>query len=164
MKSYTFSYHFFKASMLLPFVVTIIAFSSCTENYSNGERVGFVVKFSRKGLAWKTYEGELNLTQTGMNTSSNYAFSIDRENEQREVVAKIDSAANLGWKVKLTYHETFGKNWFSHRGETDHFVTDVVVLDRNPASLSGDDKQVPIPVQSNGRVVDTIYLVIYKDR
>jgi hypothetical protein len=46
-------------------------------------------------------------------------------------IANLDSAATYGWKVKIKYHETFGKNWFSNRGETNYFVNEVEVLDKN---------------------------------
>lgn len=134
----------------------------CSENYSNGERIGFVTKFSQKGLIWKSWEGELNLTQTGMNTSSTFDFSIDNDNQKEEHVKLLDSAATLGWKVKVRYHEVAGYNWFRNRGETSHFVSNVEVLDRNPLGfLNGSPRQDGTHVA--GRV-DTIYLVIWKDK
>lgn len=133
----------------------------CSENYSNGERIGFVTKFSQRGLIWKSWEGELNLTQTGMNTSSTFQFSIDNDREDKATIKTLDSAATLGWKVKLRYHETTGKNWFSNRGETNHFITHVEILDRKPLDIfgGGSTKQQGAP---SGKV-DTIYLVIWKD-
>jgi len=112
--------------------VTIL-FTSCTENYSNGERIGLISKFSEKGVFWKSWEGDMVLTQTGMNQSANgdFVFSIDNDRPDTAVIKMIDSAANYGWKVKLTYHEVFGYNWFLNRGETDHFVVKVEVLDKN---------------------------------
>ena len=112
--------------------VTIL-FTSCTENYSNGERIGLISKFSEKGVFWKSWEGDMVLTQTGMNQSANgdFEFSVDNDRPDTTVIKMIDSAANLGWKVKLTYHEVLGYNWFQNRGETDHFITKVEVLDRN---------------------------------
>ena len=133
----------------------------CTENYSNGERIGFVTKFSERGLIYKSWEGELNLTQTGMNTSSTFQFSIDNDREDETIIKTLDSAATLGWKVKLRYHETAFKNWFRNRGETDHFITHVEILDRKPMDIFGGSKQDGTHVA--GRV-DTIYLVIWKDK
>lgn len=144
--------------LLLGIILTALALSSCSENYSNGERIGFVTRFSNKGIWWKSWDGDLNVTQTGMNTSSLFDFSVDNDNPPKGVVELLDSAANKGWKVKLIYHETFGKNWFSNRGGSDHFITDVQVLDRTPMNLfrpAGDTTRA-------GRVVDTIYVVIYK--
>lgn len=111
-------------------IVAALMLQGCSENYSNGERVGYLTKFSQKGLIYKSWEGELNLTQTGMNTSSTFAFSIDNDNEPPGLVATLDSALTYGWRIGLVYHETTGKNWFNNRGETNHFVTECKVLDR----------------------------------
>lgn len=137
---------------------------SCSENYSNGERIGLVTQFSQTGIIWKSWEGHLNLTQTGMNSSSAapFDFSIDNDRQEPEAVALIDSAANKGWKIKITYHETAGKNWFRNRGQTDHFVTKVEVLDKNPIANAfgnhdANGKSIPARI---GHTVDTIYVVI----
>jgi hypothetical protein len=142
--------------LVVAFVIFVSIFS--TENYSEGERIGFLTKFSHKGRFYKSWEGELNLTQTGMNTSSLFDFSIDNNNEDKNLIATIDSAVNNGWKVKLNYHETSFKNWFSNRGETDYFINSVKILDKNSLgnnnSMFGDRK---------GRIVDTIFVVIDKN-
>lgn len=55
---------------LFIFVVCIITLmSGSKENYSNGEKVGNLIEFTKKGVIWDSWEGRLNLTQTGMNTS-----------------------------------------------------------------------------------------------
>jgi hypothetical protein len=136
----------------------------CSENYSNGERIGFVTKFSNRGLIYKSWEGELNLTQTGMNTSSTFQFSVDNDRQDdntTRLVKTLDSAATLGWKVKIRYHETTGKNWFHNRGETDHFVETVEVLDRTPLSMFNTPQKDGTQVAGK---VDTIYLVIWRDK
>ena len=133
-----------------------VSLVSCTNNFSNGERVGFLVKFSKVGFIWKSYEGELNLSQTGMNTSSTFPFSLDNDNEPAGVAATLDSAATYGWKVKVKYHQVKFLNWFGNRGHTDYFVTSVEVLDRTPmGAFSGNTT----PAVS-GHVIDTIYVVI----
>lgn len=154
-------------------LLTIIAlmFTSCTENYSNGERIGMITQFSKTGLVFKTHEGHLNLTQTGMNSSSTkpFDFSVDRDNEDPKIVATLHSAATYGWKVKIKYHEVFGWNWFSNRGETDHFVSDVQVLDSNPIGhIFGDNDKTTsgsaCGCKNEGKVIDTIYVVIDKTK
>jgi hypothetical protein len=135
-----------------------LAITSCSENYSNGERIGVITQFSNTGLIWKTHEGHLNVTQTGMNSSVPFSFSIDRDHEDPAVIKTLDSAADQGWKVKLIYHETAGKNWFENRGITDHFITKVEVLDKNMASLFNNKNQ-----QVTGHVIDTVYIVIDKE-
>jgi hypothetical protein len=116
---------------LLLLISTILLLSSCTENYSDGERIGFIPKFSERGLVYKSYEGELNLTQTGANTSSTFAFSVDNDKNNPELIAKVHKALLKGYKVKIHYKETFGKNWFNNRGETDHFIDDCQYIDTN---------------------------------
>ena len=144
-----------KIAFILATAYAMITLTSCSENYSNGERIGLVTQFSKSGIIWKSFEGHLNMTQTGMNSSTPFDFSIDNDKEEPSVVQKLDSAANFGWKVKITYHETVGKNWFGNRGETSHFVTSVDILDKNPVGHAfGTDKS------NTGRVVDTIYVVI----
>ena len=154
--------------LLLLSLVAIMAFGtmSCRQNYSNGERIGFVTKFSEKGVFWKSWEGELNLTQTGMNTSSLFDFSIDNDTKGQDgysdLIKTLDSAAIYGWKIKAKYHETFGWNWFSNRGETNYFVTKVEVLDK---AMVNNIKDITNPsnksnAQGTGRAVDTIYVIV----
>jgi hypothetical protein len=129
-----------------------------------------ITQFSKTGLMFKTHEGHLNLTQTGMNSSSAkpFDFSVDADSEDPKIVATLDSAATYGWKVKIVYHETFGKNWFGTRGETNHFVSSVEVLDRNPVGSilgKGDDKGgKDCGCKTGGKVIDTIYVVIDKTK
>ena len=51
--------------LMLALVATMLM-TSCSQNYSNGERVGMITKFTKKGIVWKSWEGHLNATQTGM--------------------------------------------------------------------------------------------------
>jgi hypothetical protein len=143
----------------------VVLFSSCSENYSNGERIGLVTQFSHRGMIWKTWEGHLNITQTGMNSADGFDFSIDRDNENKEHIEVLDSAASFGWKVKLIYHQTFGFNWLSNRGETNYFIDSIIVVDKNfsthqsvPQNSSNSNGQGTV-----GKVVDTVYVVITPD-
>jgi len=148
-----------KNMFLLFFITTLLV--SCSENYSNGERIGLITKFSHRGLIWKSWEGHLNVTQTGMNSSEGFDFSIDRDNEDQNIISLIDSCANLGWKVKLVYHQATGKNWFRRRGETSYFIDEVIILDKSVANMNNilDTNNQVI----QGKVIDTIYVVITPD-
>lgn len=151
--------------------IAILFFASCSENYSNGERIGLISKFSQKGAFWKSWEGDMVLTQTGMNQSANndFEFSVDNDHEDANVIKMLDSAVNLGWKVKLTYHETIGKNWFENRGNTSHFITGVQIMDRDIVKHEFGGTPVGgmysgIDSVRRGKVIDTIYVVIFKDK
>ena len=39
---------------------SVICMSSCKENYSNGEKVGNLIEFTKKGVFWDSWEGRLN--------------------------------------------------------------------------------------------------------
>ncbi len=147
-------------------LVAAITMTSCTENYSNGERIGMITKFSQKGLVWSSWEGTLNTTQTGMNSAEPFHFSVDNDVNDLKVIATLDSAATYGWKVKVKYHETFGKNWFNNRGETNYFIKEAVVLDKDPiGSMFGNSDSTNVSksncdCKGGGKVIDTIYVVI----
>jgi len=149
-----------KTKFIIAILSAILALTGCSENYSNGERIGVITQFSETGLFWKSWEGHLNVTQTGMNSSVPFDFSIDNDNPDQQVINTLDSAAQYGWKVKLVYHETAGKNWFSNRGETDHFITKVEVLEKNFGNAFNGSHEPKV----TGRVVDTIYVVIDRTR
>lgn len=147
---------------ILIFLVPVFLIFSCSENYSNGERIGLVTQFSKRGMIWKTNEGHLNITQTGMNSADGFDFSIDGDNEDPEIVSLLDSAASYGWKVKLIYHQTFGKNWLQNRGETNHFIDSVIVIDKSFSIHNTNPNQTSSPTVT-GQVVDTVYVVITPD-
>ncbi len=51
-----------KLSYLL-LAAMVLTFGSCKENYSQGEKVGNLIEFTKKGVIWETWEGSLNMTQ-----------------------------------------------------------------------------------------------------
>lgn len=158
-----------KLVLLLSCLLLIVVSTSCVENYSNGERIGVVTKFSRAGVVWDSWDGHLNITQTGMNSSGEpFEFSVDNDHENPNVIALLDSAANKGWKVKIKYHQVWGvKNIVQNRGESDYFVDDVIVLDKGFTEKlqfnNGSVNEVSNNSNSGG-IHDTIYVVIDKSR
>ena len=52
------------------------------------------------------------------------------------------------------------KNFFSNRGETDYFIDDVTVLDRDFSNVM---KRM-VDGDRSGRVVDTVWVVIDKSQ
>jgi len=148
-----------KKLFLLAIISASVILTSCSENYSNGERIGVITQFSETGLIWKSWEGHLNVTQTGMNSSVPFDFSIDNDKPDQQVINTLDSATQHGWKVKLVYHETSGFNWFRNRGETNHFINRVEVLEKNFGNaFNGTQEKV------SGKVIDTIYVVIDRSK
>ena len=149
-----------KVFIIVCCLVSIICMSSCKENYSNGEKVGNLIEFTRKGVFWNSWEGRLNMTQTGMNTSGEpFSFSFDNDRDDQDSLITLMKQAQVeGWKLKIKYHEVWGlKNCFYNRGETDYFVDDVTVLDKDFANPLRN-----IGSENRGSVVDTVWVVIDK--
>ena len=91
-------------------------------NYSEGYRAGVMFKLSKKGTLLKTYEGELNvgnyLTDNTNLSSSVWKFSVD--DDQEEIIKKLEDAILNGRRVKIFYKEKFiHVPW---RGDTKYFV------------------------------------------
>ena len=144
--------------VLFIIAVSLLAFTSCIENYSNGERIGVVTKFSKSGVFWDSWDGLLNITQTGMNSSGEpFTFSVDNDNSDPDIIKQLQNAANYGWKVKIVYHQVWGfKNNLNNRGESNYFVDKVIVLDKNFTEKFNLNKSET----NGGSVHDTIYVVI----
>jgi hypothetical protein len=111
-----------------------MCFTSCKENFSNGERVGTVTKFSKAGVIWDSWDGHLNITQTGMNSAGEpFSFSLDNDrSDQDSIIRELINAQRYGWKIKIKYHQVWGfKNFYNNRGESDYFVDGIEILDKN---------------------------------
>lgn len=84
--------------------------------FSQGNRSGELIKFSRKGIIFKTWEGEIS---QGISGAQIFSFSV--EDKHKEVIQKLQDYQ--GRYVKVKYIERFGKiKWL---GDTEYFVTDV---------------------------------------
>jgi hypothetical protein len=85
--------------------------------YSEGVRAGELIKFSRKGVTFKTWEGEMS---QGISGAQIFKFTVPKK--EKEVIQKLQNLQ--GRYVKLTYKELY--TTFSWWGDTPYFVTDVV--------------------------------------
>jgi hypothetical protein len=93
-----------------------------TWSYSDGERAGYVQKFSKKGVIVKTWEGELTMVVLPGTTAEKFYFTV-RDDAVAEQVN-----LTLGKRVALSYEEHVGipTKLF---GETSYFVTGVRVIE-----------------------------------
>ncbi len=94
---------------------------SLNVSYSNGERVGYVQKISKKGWACKTWEGELSMISIPGSVPQTFAFTVRDEAVARNL---LDAA---GKRVAITYdqHRFVPSDCF---GETEYFVTAIRVV------------------------------------
>ena len=88
-------------------------------NYSDGERAGWVQKFSRKGWICKTWEGELALVSLPGTSVEKFYFTV-RDDAVAEQINKV-----MGRRVSLHYEEKVGLPTTCF-GETRHYVTKAV--------------------------------------
>jgi hypothetical protein len=86
--------------------------------YSDGNRVGFVQKFSRKGWLCKTWEGELAMYPVPGSVPELFHFTVRDD----AVARRINDAA--GKRVELHYEEHKGVPTTCF-GETQYYVTNV---------------------------------------
>jgi len=92
-----------------------------TFSHSDGDRIGYVQKFSHKGWICRTWEGELAMSPVPGATPQIFTFTV-----RDEGVAK-DIAALEGKKVALHYKEKKGVP-SSCFGETHYFISEVRAL------------------------------------
>lgn len=84
--------------------------------YSEGVRSGELIKFSKKGVVFKTWEGEMS---QGISGAQIFYFTVP--NKEKEVIQKMENLQ--GRYVKLAYEERY-KSFFWW-GDTPYFVTAV---------------------------------------
>jgi alpha-ketoglutarate-dependent taurine dioxygenase len=90
-------------------------------SYSNGNRAGYVQKFSRKGWLCKTYEGQLAMVNVPGAMQERWDFSVRNDSIAHPVTK------SMGQRVSLTYDQHAGVPT-SCFGETQYFVTGVQLL------------------------------------
>ena len=102
--------------------------------YDEGVRAGTVLRVSRKGLIFKTYEGQLNLEAFGALKGAHpimeaFDFSVSDEDEQ--VIHDLQQAALSGERVNLHYISRYvAVPW---RGDTKYFIVKVERLAQQPS-------------------------------
>lgn len=102
--------------------VALWTWATLSYDYSDGERAGYVQKFSRKGWVCKTWEGELALVNLPGAMPEIFYFSV-----RDDAVAKRIQQA-VGKRVALTYEQHIGIPT-SCFGETQYFIVDIRVVE-----------------------------------
>jgi hypothetical protein len=89
-------------------------------SYSEGDRAGYLQKFSQKGWLCKTWEGEMLLSSMPGAIPERFEFTVRDD----KIVDALRAAA--GKRVVITYNQHKGVP-SSCFGETEYFVNKVVV-------------------------------------
>ena len=105
--------------LLIPLHVFVLyTWFTLSRRSSEGERAGYVQKFSKKGWVCKTWEGELAMVNLPGAMPEMFLFTVRDE----AVAARINES--MGQRVSLHYEEHRGVPT-SCFGETGYFVTDI---------------------------------------
>ena len=99
---------------------SLYAWITLSWSYSEGERAGYLQKFSRKGWLCKTWEGEILLSSMPGAIPERFAFSV------RDAALAKELSAATGKRVLLSYAQHRGVP-LSCFGETEYFVEKVQV-------------------------------------
>ncbi|MES2758739.1 MAG: hypothetical protein V4693_15295 [Pseudomonadota bacterium] len=89
-------------------------------SYAEGERAGYLQKFSRKGWICKTWEGEILLTSMPGAIPERFEFSV------RDDLVATQLMAAMGKRVNLTYSQHKGVPSACF-GETEYFIEKVTL-------------------------------------
>lgn len=94
--------------------------------YDEGIRAGIVLRISKKGMLFKTYEGQLNLETFGALKGASpimESFNFSVEQDEAEVIKELQEVALTGERVNLHYKKRYVV--FPWRGDTKYFITKV---------------------------------------
>ena len=101
-------------SLAIVFLVYVLFVYFVT--FSEGYRAGELIKISKRGVVFKTWEGRLS---QGVSEEQQFNFSVQRTD--REVLEKLKEYQ--GQYVKVNYTERYAT--FFWLGDTKYFITDV---------------------------------------
>jgi hypothetical protein len=113
------------AALLPPLVFALYLAFVVNWSYSDGERAGYLQKFSRKGWICKTWEGELAMTTVPGVAPVLWPFTV----RDATIAAQLNTL--LGRRLVLHYEEHRGIPTNCY-GDTNHFVTRVEVVEDLP--------------------------------
>jgi hypothetical protein len=110
------------AGIVVLLLVAALAYTwlALSWSYSEGERAGFLQKFSKRGWVCKTWEGEILLTSMPGAIPERFNFTV----RDADVAKQMNAA--IGKRVVLTYaqHKGIPSDCF---GDTEYYVDKVVV-------------------------------------
>lgn len=94
--------------------------------YDEGVRAGTVLRISKKGMIFKTYEGQLNVQTFGAIKGTNpimEAFNFSVSSLDTAVINDLQEVSLSGERVNLHYVARYTA--FPWRGDTKYFITKV---------------------------------------
>ena len=92
--------------------------------YEDGVMAGKILRISTKGVAFKTYEGKINLETFGAMKGTSpiaEAFDFSVEKSDKDLIKELEEVALSGERVNLYFIKRYAI--FPWRGETKYFAT-----------------------------------------
>ncbi|HYL70760.1 MAG TPA: hypothetical protein VET66_06770 [Steroidobacteraceae bacterium] len=103
-------------------VLTGFAWLTLHWSYADGERAGYVQKFSKKGWICKTWEGEMAMVTMPGTVAEKFLFTVRDD----AVAQKLNAAVGKRMALHYEQHKWVPSSCF---GDTEYFVTDVRVTE-----------------------------------
>jgi len=109
--------------LLTPILLFVVyTWSALQWSYSEGDRAGYVQKFSKKGWVCKTWEGELDLVSMPGTVAEKFYFTV------RDDLVAENINQSLGKRVAVRYQQHKGVPTTCF-GETEYYVVAVKVVE-----------------------------------
>ena len=128
--------------------MTFVYFVTFSEGYRSGE----LIKFSQKGVIFKTWEGELS---QGVSNEKKFLFSVlDSDDEVIEQLVSLQ-----GKKVRLTFKERY--RTFAWWGDTRYYIIQAEkIKDESETGLEKENKKLKDRIEE---LEKELYELKYKD-
>lgn len=108
-------------------------FGGIAQDYSDGMRTGDIYKFSKKGLIWKSWEGEMYIGGYHLASGKNPTIATDKfdfsipeseEDSKKDIIEGIQKCVETRKTCSISY-----KEWFIGPAnvEDSHIVTGVKI-------------------------------------
>ena len=114
------------AVALVGLIVSITGLGA-DDSYSTGSRSGTVVKLSRRGLIWKTWEGEIAVGAVGIRSGKDGTKAVpvvfDFSVTDQTVIDALTEAMDSGSAVTVSYAQPYVMSWSV--GSSGTLVTNV---------------------------------------
>ena len=126
----------FKITVISLIAIGIIVFSFLYwGTYEDGVMAGKILRISQKGMAFKTYEGKINLETFGAlrgasPIAESFDFSVDKND--KALLKELEKVALSGERVNMYFVKRYVA--FPWRGDTKYFATRVERLEHGTAA------------------------------
>ena len=113
------------------FLIIIVSFAGyvwvCGTSYSEGSRTGVVVKVSKKGYLFKTYEGTLNLGIISYGEGIDMPTKIWDFSIQKNDTSVFNKITRTQGKYVRLYYQEVVKTFF-WQGDTRYYINKIEVV------------------------------------